>query len=130
MSKQPLLYSVMESATHPDFSRVYAKLDIEELRFNSHRRAISKMKTKPPEFVVAEFFYGYSNNYAGVNVSNLDVLMYSLQKYAPQVKMIVLVDKSEVEHVSKLEHILPLHAVLIQPVTSTAMAEALQSDHK
>lgn len=82
----------------------------------SMRKAISELKRNKPDFVVAEFFYGYGNNYAGVNVSNLDVFLCSLQKYAPQAKVIVLVDKSEQQYVDKLPPALKPHALLVHPV--------------
>lgn len=44
--------------------------------------------------LVAKFFYGYGNNYTVVNISNLDLLLFSLQKYAPKARVIVLVDKA------------------------------------
>ena len=77
------LFSIVESPAHPDFSRLYKQLDIREVRLASMRKAISALKSRTPDIVVAEFMYGYGNNYAGVNVSNLDVFLYSLQKYAP-----------------------------------------------
>ena len=80
------------------------------------RKAISALKNDTPDYVVAEFFYGYGNNYAGVNVSNLDVFLYSLQKYAPDARVIVLVDRRERQFVEKLSALFPLHAVLRQPV--------------
>lgn len=92
--KQRSVFSILESPTHPDLSAVYARLGIDEIRHTSIRKAISALKTQQPEFVVAEFFYGYGNNYAGVNISNLDVFLFSLQKYAPNARVIVLVDKS------------------------------------
>lgn len=112
----PLLYSIIESPTHPRFSGLYEELGIEELQFTSTRKAIAELKRRPPDFVVAEFFYGYGNNYAGVNVSNLDVFLHSLQKYAPAARVIALADKSDIEHVDKLPRELRLHAVLQQPV--------------
>ena len=112
------VFSVIESPTHPDFGVVYERLGLENVRLTSTRKAIAHLKEQTPDFVVAEFFYGYGNNYAGVNISNLDVLLFSLQKYAPQAKVIVLVDKSEREYVDKLNEILPLQAVLVQPVTA------------
>jgi hypothetical protein len=66
--------------------------------------------------VVAEFIYGYGNNYAGVNVCNLDVFLYSLQKYSGDTGIIVLVDKSEYQYIGKLAALFPLHAVLQYPV--------------
>jgi len=80
------------------------------------RKAISALKDDTPDYVVAEFFYGYGNNYAGVNVSNLDVFLYSLQKYAPDARVVVLVDRHERPFVEKLSALFPLHAVLQHPV--------------
>ena len=110
------LFSIVESPAHPDFSRLYKRLAISEIRLASMRKAISALKEQTPDFVVAEFFYGYGNNYAGVNVSNLDVFLYSLQKYAPDARVIVLVDRRELEFVEKLSALFSLHAVLPYPL--------------
>jgi hypothetical protein len=110
------LFSIVESPMHPDFSALYARLGIKESKFSSMRKAISALKTQTPDLVVAEFMYGYGNNYAGVNVCNLDVFLYSLQKYAGNTGIIVLVDKSEYQFVEKLAALFPLHAVLQYPV--------------
>ncbi len=123
-----ILFSLIESATHPDFSRLYKKLGLTETRLFSTRKIMSAMKRQPPDFVVAEFFYGYGNNYAGVNISNLDVMLYSLQKFSPAAKVIVLVDKSERQYVDKLNEVFPLHAVLTLPVQESRM-EALLLDN-
>ena len=74
------LLSVIESPTHPNFSALYQSLGIQENKVNSSRKAISHIKDSPPDIIVAEFFYGYGSNYAGVNISNLDVLLFSLQR--------------------------------------------------
>jgi hypothetical protein len=110
------LFSIVESPAHPDFSRLYKRLEIREVRLASMRKAISALKDDTPDYVVAEFFYGYGNNYAGVNVSNLDVFLYSLQKYAPDARVVVLVDRRERQFVEKLSALFPLHAVLQHPV--------------
>jgi hypothetical protein len=110
------LFSIVESPMHPDFSALYERLGIKESKFSSMRKAISTLKTQTPDLVVAEFMYGYGNNYAGVNVCNLDVFLYSLQKYAGNTGIIVLVDKSEYQYIGKLAALFPLHAVLQYPV--------------
>ena len=97
------------------------------MKLGSMRKAISELKKQTPDVVVAEFFYGYGNNYAGVNISNLDVLLFSLQKSAPEARVIVLVEKPERQYVDKLNDILPLHAVLQQPVTAADMEAVLKS---
>lgn len=121
------LFSIIESPLHPDFSEVYQRAGIQEVKLRSTRKAISELKKQTPDYVVAEFFYGYGNNYAGVNISNLDVFLYSLQRYAPQARVIVMVDKSERQYVEKLQELFSLHAILQHPV-SEAQIEKILSD--
>ncbi len=123
--KKRCLFSIIESPLHPKLSEVYNNKAINEIRFSSMRKALAALKKMPPDFIVAEFFYGYGNNYAGINISNLDVLLYSLQKYAPEAKVIVLVDKKERKYVDKLNEILVLHAILTFPVASQDIATLL-----
>ena len=110
------LFSVIESPAHPNFTALYKRLEVNEVKFNSMRKVIAQLKNQRPDFIVAEFSYGYSNNYAGVNISNLDVLLASLRKYAPRARVIVMVDKSEQQYVGKLAALFPLYAVLQLPV--------------
>lgn len=120
-----ILYSVVESPRHPNFSALYQRLGFQEQKLGSSRKTMSQIKKQPADVLVGEFFYGYSNNYAGVNISNLDVLLYSLQKYAPKTKLIIMVSKDEREYVDQLEHIFPIHAVLQYPVSAADMQLAL-----
>ena len=122
---QKVLFSIIESPLHPNFIDLYQSLNIENVQFNSMRKAISHLKKQQPDFVVADFLFGYGNNYAGVNVCNLDVFLSSLQKYAPEAKVIVMVEKHEVKHVSKLADLFTLHAVLQYPVSIEVMKEML-----
>lgn len=119
------LFSIVESPMHPDFSALYRRLGIEEVRLPSMRKAISALKMRVPDIVVAEFFYGYGNNYAGVNVCNLDVFLYSLQKYTGEARIIVLVEAREFEYVDKLAALFPLHAVLRHPVSEADIEPCL-----
>lgn len=121
------LFSIIESPLHPDFSALYRQLDIEESKFSSMRKAISALKTQTPDLVVAEFMYGYGNNYAGVNVCNLDVFLYSLQKYSSSTRIIVLVEQREYQYVEKLAALFPLHAVLPYPVREQDIRSCLES---
>ncbi|MDX2506190.1 MAG: hypothetical protein QNL62_17170 [Gammaproteobacteria bacterium] len=120
------IFSVIESPTHPYFTALYQSLGIEELCFKSMRKLMSKIKNNQPDFIAAEFFYGYGNNYAGVNISNLDVMLYSLQRYSPETKVIVFVDKNERQYVDKLNDILPLHAVFTRPFNEAEIIKSLE----
>lgn len=121
-----MLYSLIESPLFPDLFDLCQALQINELRFDSMRKAISRLRTDKPDIVVGEFVYGYGNNYAGVNVSNLDVFLYSLQKYAPEAKVIVVVEKGERQHVDKLAELFDLHAILSLPVSKPELQRYIE----
>jgi len=120
------LFSIVETPTHPFLSPLYKQLNIEETVFKSMRKVISTIKKTQPDYITAEFFYGYGNNYAGINLSNLDVMLISLQRYSKETKVIVFVDKNELQYVDKLNEILPLHAIIQKPVNKTDMIATLK----
>ena len=125
--ENPVLLSIIESPTHPNFSSLYRRLNLREVKATSMRKAIAEAKKHRPGFVVAEFFYGFGNNYAGANISNLDVFLSSLQKYAPGARVLVIVDKAELRYVEGLTDRFELHAVLAHPVEEEQMREALEA---
>ncbi len=118
---QRLLYSVVQSRFHPRLTSLYTEYGLDEKVFTSTRKVMSQMKKEAPDYLVADFIYGYSNNYAGVNISNLDVMLMAMQRYSPDTKVIVLAQKNEIQYVSKLNEIFPLHSVLQLPVTPQDM---------
>ena len=122
---QKVLFSIIESPLHPNLVELYQQLGFENVQFNSMRKAIAHLKKQLPDYVVADFMYGYGSNYAGVNVCNLDVFLHSLQKYSSDTKIIVMAEKEELEHVAKLANLFELHAVLQYPVSKQAMIEML-----
>ena len=121
---RPLLYDIIESPTHPDLTDLSKKLGLEHLAFTTQRKALHSLKRRPPAVVVADFFYGYGNNYAGANVSNLDVLLRSLQRFAPEARVIVFADRTEFPHTSKLADLFQLHAILALPAAPTDLEQA------
>ena len=120
-----IVYSIIESAAHPNLSALYQRCGYEEVRLTSVRRAIQELKKQTPDLVVADFLYGYGNNYAGVNISNLDVFLYSLQKYAPQCRVIVFYEKNEQAYIGKLEALFNITASLAYPVAEPAIEKLL-----
>jgi DNA-binding NarL/FixJ family response regulator len=122
---QPLLYDIVESPAHPDLAALSQDLGLERLVFSAQRKAIGSLKRRPPDIVVADFFFGYGNNYAGANVSNLDVLLRSLQRFAPAARVVVLADRHEIGHVDKLAALFDLHAVVAVPAARGTLASAL-----
>jgi len=121
-----LLYTLIDSPSHPNFMPLYNELGLNEKVFESHRKAMNSLKKYQPDFVVAEFFYGWGNNYAGANLGNLDVFLSSLQRYAADAKVIVMVHKEERPYAEKLGELFPLHRIFTQPVSVDDMREALR----
>ena len=126
-SSMKTLFSLIESPFHPDFSALYDKLGIESGRFNTARNLHRAVQLQAPDFFVGEFIYGWGNNYAGANISNLDVTLRTLQCFAPQAKMIVFIHPREEAHIGKLLELFSIHAVLTYPVSESAMQAVLQS---
>ena len=122
-----ILLSIVESRVHPDMRVLYDRLGFEQIFVNSMRKALNLVKTTAPDYVVAEFIYGYGNNYAGVNLSNLDVFLYSLEKYAPQAKVIALVKKAECQHAERLNAIISYHGFVQFPVREANLETLLTS---
>ena len=122
------LYSIIASPLHRDCSSLYQKLNIDSTEFTSVRQAIKHLKQHPPDVVVADFIYGYGNNYAGVNISNLDVFLYALQKQAPNAKVIVFAEKTELTFVDKLKELFDIHRVLVYPISDSELENALRDN--
>lgn len=119
------LLSVIESPRHPNVSHLYANTGIDQQVATSIRKALKAIKKAPPDILVAEFIYGYGNNYAGVNISNLDVLLVSLQLRKKKTRVILFADKAERQYVDKLETIHPVTQILEFPVNESALLETL-----
>jgi len=118
--------TIIESPTFPKMvPPLLESLGIKEIPVSSMRKAMNVLKKQKPDFIIAEFFYGYGNNYAGVNVSNLDVLLSSLPRYSPDTRTIVFVQKEEQQYVVKLHDLYPLHAAFPHSVPEYILKEAL-----
>jgi len=120
-----IVYSIVESAAHPNLSALYQRHGYQEIHLTSVRKAIQELKKHTPDLVVADFLYGYGNNYAGVNISNLDVFLYSLQKYAPACRVIVLYEKSEQSYIGKLQALFNITTSFAYPVAERDLEKTL-----
>ncbi len=122
-----VIYSIVESPLHPDMQQCAAAGDASYHTFNSIRKAITSLKKSPPDIVLADFVYGYGNNYAGVNISNLDVFLYSLQKYSPMASVIVFCEKAENHYATKLTGLFKIDLLEVYPVDTGKLCAQIQS---
>lgn len=122
----PVIISIVESLLFPDYSDLYQRKGLIELRVDSIRKAITLIKKQPAAFIVVEFLYAYSTNYSGIYKSNIEVLLVSLRKYSPHSKVVVLAKKKEMKFIHVLDAVdYPLHGVLQLPITSAQMESLL-----
>ena len=121
------LYSLVESPFSPHFPDLYRELGIVAERFDSARNLHRALQKQAPDFFVGEFIYGWGNNYAGANVSNLDVSLRTLQCAAPKAKTIMFMQPGEAPHIGKLLELFPIDVVLKYPVTKDDMRTVLQT---
>lgn len=129
MSK-PIVFSVIETPTHPKLSDLYDEMGYEELQFQSVRKAISALKKYKPDVIVAQFFFSFSTNYASNHISNLDSLIITLQKYSDyKPKFIFLVSKKDYQYIEKLtshyDEFSSSNHSLILPVTEEQIKKLL-----
>lgn len=127
---RPIVFSIVESPTHPKLTALYEELGYEEIVLRSMRKAMSALKKYQPDVIVAEFFYAYGTNYASNHISNLDSLLITLQTYPDyNPKILLVVKKSEQQYVSKLgEHYSAYYNedyVLVQPVYEQQVRDIL-----
>ncbi len=127
VGRMTTLFSIIESPNHPRFDALYERIGITQIKLASLRKALQALKTMTPDWIVAEFFYGFGNNYAGANVSNLDVFLAALHKQAPSARTIVLVSKEQAQYVPRLAARFRIHAVLTLPVTEADLEAVLRA---
>ncbi|MDH5784919.1 MAG: hypothetical protein OEZ16_04825 [Chromatiales bacterium] len=119
------LFSIIESPLHPKLSALYRRLGFEEIELTSTRKAVSALKKQKPDLVVADFVYAYSNNYSGIHISNLDVFLMSMQKFAPKTPVVILAAKDELEHAQKMREICEIAAIFPFNVSEAQLAAVI-----
>jgi hypothetical protein len=124
------LFALIESPFHPNFTALYQRLGIAVEFFDTARRLHKALQKQAPDYFVGDFIYGWANNYAGTNLSNLDVTLATLQRFAPEAKVIVFAHPRDEAHVGRLAELFLIHAVLKYPVAEQQMAAALQGEAK
>lgn len=121
-----ILFSLVESPFHPNFAALYQRLGILETPFSSARNLHKALHKQTPDFFVGDFIYGWANNYAGTNLSNLDVTLATLQRFAPQAKVIVFAQPGDEPHMFKLKELFAVHAVLRYSASEKEMQAVLE----
>ncbi len=125
MPQRPL-YAIHDSPALPDFSALYRRLGFEVIAFPTQRKAIAALKRRPPAVVTAAFVDAFHTYYQATNISNLDVMLQSLVKYAPAARVVVIADQGDAEKAGRLRRLHPDLTLLLRPVAETDLEQALR----
>jgi hypothetical protein len=123
--EKPILLLILESPTHPNFVEMYQQQGFDVKIVNSMRKAMATLKNTQPAYIMCEFFYGFGNNYAGINLSNLDVMLHALRRYSPNSKVVTFYQKEEYPFLLKLKSLFEIHAEFCYPVKQADVKQIL-----
>jgi len=106
------LLSIVEEGGYPDLCQDYELWGCQVTQVTSLRKAISFLKKNAPDIVVAE--YNYQTIFRD-RTSSLESLMAVLQAH-PEIKIIVLLDKRDVEFFSNVQSRFTIFASVCFPI--------------
>ena len=118
----PILLSIVEMGGYPDFTALYKAAGYRSEKVHSMRKAQVWLKKNRPAVVVAEFHFDPELR---DRMSNLESLLAGLQRFAPEAKVIVFIDKA---HHGRLEKVRTRYAVqgaLDYPIDHSSLAVLL-----
>lgn len=120
MSKK-LLLAVIELGGYPDFRNLYESFGYEVIVESSIRKAISLIKKKNFDLVVAEFNYQHTFR---DRLSNLESII-AVAQTNEQLKFIVLYEQEFDNHLDKLRKQFTFDAEILFPLNEEKMIKAL-----
>jgi len=88
--KNSLCLSIIEMGGYPNFAPLYQRFDFQTETLFNMRKAQSWLKKNQPILVVAEFHFDPDMR---DRMSTLESLLASLQRYAPNARVITFIEK-------------------------------------
>lgn len=119
---KPILLSIVEMGGYPDFTSLYRRAGYHPEKVHSIRKAQAWLKKNQPDLVVTEFHFDPELR---DRMSNLESLLAGLQRFAPEAKVVVFIEKS---HRARLEKVRARYAVqgaLDYPINESSLEKLL-----
>lgn len=123
MSESQLL-AIVEMGDYPDFTSLYQAKGFSPEKVHSMRKAQAWLKKNSPAIVVTEFHFDPDLR---DRMSNLESLFATLQRYAPETKVIVFIEKKHRPRLQGVEARYPVYAALDYPVDEQLLSEVLET---
>ena len=120
---QKLLLSIIELGGYPDFKPVYQSFGYEVVVVTRMRKAISFLKSRQPDVIVAEF--NFQSDFRD-RTSSLESLLAVVQRL-PATRFVVFYDKEFKPQFEILCARLPVHQALAFPVEAAALRTRLHA---
>ena len=119
----PQLLAIVEMGGYPDFTPLYRRVGFRPEKLHAVRKAQGWLKKNRPAVVVAEFHFDPELR---DRMSNLESLFATLQRYAPEARMIVFIDSSHRDRLQGVEARFPVFGALDYPIDEQALAGLLE----
>jgi hypothetical protein len=120
---ESILLSIVELGGYPDFTPLYRRLGYRAEKVHSVRKAQAWLKRNRPAVVVAEFHFDPELR---DRMSNLESLLATLQRFSPESRMLVFIERGHRERLAKVEARFPLLGALDYPIQESALEALLQ----
>ncbi len=118
----PLLLAIIELGGYPNLGPVYREAGYEVVTAASMRKAVSVLKRRPPDVIVAEF--NYQSDFRD-RTSNLETLLATRQARCPEARVVVFYEPRQEAHLERVRARFPVDHALPFPVTPEQVAAVL-----
>ena len=119
--RDKLLLSIVELGGYPNFTPLYQQLGYEVVIETRMRKALSMLKKREPDVIVAEF--NFQSDFRD-RTSSLESLLAVVQRL-PVTRVIVFYEQEFSPQFEKLRARLPVHHSLAFPTEESALRTAL-----
>lgn len=117
----PLLVSIIELGGYPNFTPLYQRLGCEVLVENSMRKALSLIKRRKPDVIVAEF--NFQSDFRD-RTSSLESMMAVVQQL-PNTRVIVFYEKEFNHQLDKLRERFSFYRTMPYPIDENELDRAV-----
>lgn len=115
------LLSIVEQGGYPLYDTIYKQAGYQVTMVETMRKAVSSIKKKLPDVIVAEF--NFQSDFRD-RTSSLETLLASIQKY-PDTRVVVFYDRENTDKLNRLLAARSVHTTLPYPIDEDALLTAL-----
>jgi len=116
------LLAVVEQGGYPDYTALYEDLGYDVETVTTPRKAISYLKKNPVTMLVAEF--NFQTDFRD-RTSSLESIMASVQHQQQAIKVVIFLDKDNIERFERVSSRFPIHKTLTFPFDEQQLRNAV-----